>query len=308
MNVFLTGASGFVGSHIAEHLVASDGHTVLCSRREGSDLWRCRDFMDKVRWISTDDPCWMDEAIAFRPQAIINAAWDGVGAAGRGDWDKQLTNLGFQQDLLSVVEESRCEKFIGIGSQAEYGEFSGCIDEQWPARPASAYGAVKLASLDVLRAFCELHGIRWFWFRLFSGFGEREGDGWLIPSTIRNMLRERSMDITPGEQKYAYLYIGEVAKAITAALTTSAESGIYNLSSDRAISIRELLEKIKSRVNPAFELRFGALPYRAGQSMWMQGDNSKLRTEIYPVDSGGFEEKLDLTINYYKALYKRGQL
>ncbi len=303
MNILLTGASGYIGSHIAEHLIANN-HIVLCTKRNKSNLWRCQTFLNNVQWTSTDEQNWKEVTISFHPQVIIHTAWDGVDATGRGDWGKQISNLCFQQDLLHIAQKSLCKKFIGFGSQAEYGEFSGCIDENYPAQPNSAYGAVKLASLDILRTFCELHQIGWYWFRLFSCFGEREGDTWLIPSAVKNMLRQQSMDVTLGEQKYAYLYIGNVAKVVVATLTTSADSGVYNLSSEHVISIRELLEKIKDWVNPSFDLKFGALPYRAGQPMWVQGTNAKVCTNIQNIDSGNFEEMLSRTVQYYIHSYK----
>ena len=210
----------------------------------------------------------------------------------------------YLRNWLHIAQKSLCKKFIGFGSQAEYGEFSGCIDENYPTQPNSAYGAVKLAALDILRTFCELHKMKWYWFRLFSCFGEREGDTWLIPSTIRSMLRQQSMDLTPGEQKYAYLYVGNVAKVTIETLTTLANSGIYNLSSEYVISIRELLEKIKDKVNPSFNLNFGALPYRAGQSMWMQGNNKKVCANIQNINGSNFEEKLDQIIRYYTTIYE----
>jgi nucleoside-diphosphate-sugar epimerase len=255
--------------------------------------------VNDVQWISTNQQQWIQEIIRFQPHSIIHAAWDGVDVSGRSDWQKQISNIFFQQTLLDIAKKVYCRQFISIGSQAEYGEFSGCIDEQYETHPNSAYGAVKLASLTLTRTFCELNGIDWYWFRLFPCYGEREGDIWLIPAAIKNMITNESMDFTLGEQQYAYLYIGEVANVIADTITTKAPSGVYNLSSSHVISIRQLLETIKETVNPNFHLNFGALPYRSGQAMWIQGNNNKVCNNIRKINSENFEEKLYQTINYY---------
>ena len=199
MRVLLTGATGFLGSHIAESLL-DRGYKLLLSKRDSSDLWRCTSFKEKVSWINNDSVTFEKEVLDFKPEVIINAAWDGVAAANRDIWTVQVENLLQQQRLLDLAAKIGVQKFIGIRSQAEYGKFDGKIDETFPTNPNSAYGAVKLAAYNILRTFCEEHKIVWYWFRLFSCFGEREAENWLIPATIKNMLTKNNMDLTPGEQ------------------------------------------------------------------------------------------------------------
>jgi hypothetical protein len=60
---------------------------------------------------------------------------------------------------------------------------------------------------------------------------------------------------------------------------------------------------IKDKVNPAFKLNFGALPYRFGQSMFMGGDTTALRTHLYHLDTSSFDRRLKETIDYYTTYY-----
>lgn len=113
------------------------------------------------------------------------------------------------------------------------------------------------------------------------------------------------MDLTLGQQRYAYLYVKDFANAIMKVCSSGeAPKGVYNLSSSAAIELRVLLEHLRDRLNPAFELRFGALPYRAGQPMLVQGDVSKFVKSF-----GGFENTplntgLEYTITYYKKQHE----
>ena len=150
-----------------------------------------------------------------------------------------------------------------------------------------------------MKSFCEINGIEWYWFSLFPLFGPHEADKWLIPSLIKSMVTTDHMDLTLGEQKLSYLYVGECAKAIMMAIYANGKSGIYNVCSDNPMPLRMLVEKIRNKVNPNFKLNFGALPYRFGQCMYMEGDTTALRTNIFNLDTSDFNNKLDMTIEYY---------
>jgi len=303
MKILLTGATGFLGSHIAEELIEK-GYDLLLTKRFNSNLWRCDTYKEKVVWINTDISSWVNEAKEFKPDIIINSAWNGVSAANREDWNVQVDNLIFQQKLLELAKIVKVKKFIGIGSQAEYGEFNECIDETYPTKPTTAYGTVKLASSIIMSSFCEQHEIQWYWFRLFSCFGERESDNWLIPSTIKNMISKNSMDLTNGEQLYSYLYIKDVAKVFVSAVKSNASDGIYHIASEKSRSLKEILILIKENLNTDFKLNFGALPYRKNQSMINSSFMEKTKQAFGNIDTNDFNEKLIQTIAYYKETYK----
>ncbi len=301
MKAFVTGASGFVGSYLVKVLI-DEGHEVLCLKRPSSNLSKLDDYVSKVRWVDNTDN-WKESLVAFQPDIIYHLAWDGVTAKERSVWQKQIGNIIFQQELLDATLAAGSKKYVGIGSQAEYGNFKNKIDESYPVCPMSAYAAAKVAALDIVRAFCEINQIEWYWFRLFPLFGPHESDQWLIPSLIKNIFTQESMDFTPGEQKLPYLYVGECAKAIKAAITVDGHSGVYNICSDNPLALKELVARIRDKVRPDFKLNFGAFPYRYGQSMYMEGDTTALRRNIYNIVTSDFEQRLSETIDYYIRKY-----
>lgn len=305
MRILLIGATGFLGSHIAE-ILCSSGYELLLTKRTASNLWRCASFEEQVKWTNTDLETFESEVLAFQPTVIINSAWNGVSARERDSWNEQLSNLLYQQRLLDLAKQLSVKVFIGIGSQAEYGTFDGCIDENYPANPNSAYGAVKLAAQKIVKAFCDTNSITWYWLRVFSIYGERESTHWLVPSVIVRMLgEETSMNFTKGEQSYSYMYVKDFARAVEAVCKKkNGVSGVYNLSSLNSLTIRELLEKIRNQINPSFSLNFGALPYRAGQSMKILSDSTKFVEEFGEFEQTNFSEGLTKVINYYRNNYE----
>lgn len=303
MKVFLTGASGFIGAYVLRELL-SQGHELTCLKRPTSNLSSLGTAAEQVHWANTDED-WQTIFRDFHPEAVINLAWDGVSSADRVIWQKQVPNINFQQELLNLSAECAVRKFIGIGSQSEYGDFEGVIDENFPVNPKTAYAASKLACQDLLKCFCEINHIEWYWFREFPLFGPGESDRWLIPSLIKAMCTKDSMDLTPGEQLLPYLYVGECAKAIVSPLQTGDKSGIYNVCADNPRPLKELVTMIKDKVNPAFKLNFGALPYRFGQSMFMGSHTDKLARNLYTLDTTSFETHLQETIHHYVNLYTK---
>lgn len=297
--ILITGISGFLGSQIAKQLI-SQGHELMATKRSNSDLWRIEDYVNKIPWININESNWQSKILEFHPEIIIHTAWSGVSASDRDDWDVQLSNIDLTLKLLQIAKQCKLKKFIGFGSQAEYGNFSGIVDENYPLNPNSAYGSSKIAISQIINSFCSLNLINWHWFRLFSFFGEYENNTWFIPTLIDKISSLQKMDMTPGEQKYAYMYVGDLARIIGKTVEVDISSGIYNISSANAISLLELSNKILELIKPAeSQINFGAIPYRPNQSMHIQGSNSKLEKELgEKIDELNFNDSLSRVVNF----------
>jgi nucleoside-diphosphate-sugar epimerase len=297
--IFITGISGFLGSQIAKQFL-NNGQKIIATKRSKSNLWRCEDFIDDIIWINTDETNWSTKIIDLKPQIIIHSAWSGVSANDRDDWEVQLSNIDFTLTILQVAKKCEAKKFIGFGSQAEYGNFSGIIDENYQLKPKSAYASSKIAVSQIINDFCSINKINWYWFRLFSFFGELESNNWFIPTLIDKILKEQKMDMTPGEQKYAYMYVEDLANLITKIVHSNVKPGIYNISSSNAISLVEIANKILALIYPkTSKINFGALQYRENQSMHIQGSTLKIERELgEKIVESDFNNALSKVVKY----------
>jgi len=274
MKILITGGTGFIGSHIVRAAVAA-GHEVIALRRKTSSLARCADFLERVRWLDHDAPGWTMRAVAENPAVILHAAWAGVTAAERTDWQLQATNLALFSDLLHIAGEVNLEQFIGLGSQAEYGPINGRVNEDYPCRPDTAYGATKLACLALLEGFARQRQMACVWLRLFSIYGPDEGEQWFISSLIRQLRLGQPPQLSGCEQRYDYLHVRDLAAGVLAVLRRPEKTGVFNLSSDTSLPLKQVVQLVKQYTHCPAEPAFGALPYRSGQSMHLEGDSTR---------------------------------
>lgn len=301
--VLITGITGFIGSHIAE-LFVKKNIQVIGLKRQTSDTWRCKDIESKIIWVDIDEKGEFKEELAqYSFEIIVHSAWIGVDSNSRDDWKQQSKNLPFLISLLEVAKKASVKKFIFLGSQAEYGNIEGKISEKRKPNALNAYASIKLASLEIVKTYCELNSINWIWLRLFSLFGEKENQNWLIPSLVQKMHTTSHMDFTPGNQKYAYLFVNDFAEIMKKVITVPIKSGIYNISSNETRTIKSLVEDIRDYVNPEFILNFGVLKYRDNQSMHLEGDITKLISQIGDFEFTDFNIALHKSLNHYLNKY-----
>lgn len=301
--VLLTGATGFIGSHLAEALLTA-GYEVVALRRIGSDLRRLAGVGNQLRWINSDEPDWEAQLLAQQPKILVHAAWlGGVSAGQRDDWPAQLANLDFLLRLLELLAQGPLRQVVALGSQAEYGAFEGRVDEAYPPRPTTAYGAVKLAALQMLRAFCEIRGLSWQWLRIFAAFGPREDRHWFVSHVITTLLvAEKPLALTAGEQRYDYSYVRDLAGAVCQVLKAgSAQSGVYNIGANAAIALRELVGIAQELTGAKSEVQLGAIPYREGQVMHLEGNSDRFEHVFGPVIRTPLRSALAETIAYWHA-------
>ena len=297
MRILLTGATGFLGSHIAESLYTS-GFELLLTRRSTSSLDKCSTFAKNAGWIDTDVDNWIENAIKFKPDIIIHAAWNGVGNNKRDDWDIQLSNIGLLYQLLKIGKESNAKKLISLGSQAEYGQFNEKVTEEYKVNPIGSYAVVKLACLEYLKSFCTDNSIEWYWLRVFSVIGKNDNPNWLIPTVIDKLNKNEAIELTVGDQCYDYMYVNDFCDRLLKVIySTKNKSGVYNVCTAKPTKINELLVIISDKLNkPLSLLKFGALSYRPNQTMLMVGDCTKFDAEFGYSNTTSIEVMVDKLI------------
>lgn len=306
MRILVTGAGGFVGAACVTAAQRA-GHEVLAVVRPGSEAWRLPS--ERVTLVPADlsEPGSVRAAMQMRPDVVVHSAWKGVSAAARQDRRQMADNIASSMAVVEAAIEAGVRKFIGIGSQAEYGLLDGKISEAALPEPNSFYGAAKLAVQVLSKQSCADAGMAFAWLRLFATYGPEDNPHWLIPTLIEQMMRGERPRITTGRQLADYLYIKDVGAAVLAVAEQEAAHGIFNLGSGNPAAVKVIVETIRDIVAPDLELVFGEIPHGPKQVWHMEADISRLTSLAGFRPSTSLDEGLRRTINWHRARLEMSQ-
>lgn len=301
MKVLVTGATGFVGSAIVREL-ESRGHEVAYLARGASNTWRLDELGARAQRVAGDlsQPDSYRHALeSFHPEALVHAAWFGVGNHDRND-ARQLDNVPQTAALVRAALDHGARTVVGFGSQAEYGPRPEKTREDAPLAPTTLYGAAKVASFHATRVQCELANARFAWLRLFSTYGPRDEAYWMLPGLILRLLGGERPPLTEGRQQWDYCHVSDTARATADVVESSQAAGAFNVGAGRTQSIRQIAEWIRDNAAPGATLGFGEVPYRPDQVMHLEADIGRLTAATGWQPRVSLEEGLRETVDWYR--------
>ena len=276
LHVAITGATGFIGAAIVADLLAC-GRRVTVLLRPESDLTRLlamRGF-ETLAYSNLLDDAVVRDLRERKPDVFIHCGWRGVGGADRNEMFQITENVPTTVSAVELAAAAGCRQWIGLGSQAEYGNQNCRISETDALHPSTRYGRAKLAAGRAALSLCEAHRIAGAWLRVFSTYGPGDAPHWLIPYVIQEFLGGRPPRLTACEQRWDYLYVADAAQAVVS-VANGVASGVFNLGSGSARPLIDFIEAIRREVGSPVEPIYGAVPYRADQVMHLEADTSRL--------------------------------
>jgi UDP-glucose 4-epimerase len=259
----VTGGAGFIGSHVADALLArGDEVTVLDDLSDG----KREHVPDGARLVEGDirDPA---EAFAVsRPEVVFHLAAqkDVRVSVARPDFDADVNVVGTVQILEAAREHGAQIVFSSTGG-AIYGECEEPAPEDKPREPLAPYGASKLAGEEYLAMYNRLYGARHVSLRYGNVYGPRQdphGEAGVV-AIFFNRLRDGEPPTVfgDGSQTRDYIYVGDVVRATLAA--EHVDGGVFNVGTGRETSVVELLDLCTSVAGGALEPEFA--PPRPGE-------------------------------------------
>ena len=240
MQAIVTGGAGFIGSHVAEALVAR-GDDVLVVDNLASGKRDNVPASARFEQVDIRDAALADVFAEVRPEVCFHLAAqaDVVTSVQRPDYDAEVNVLGTLRVLLAAGEAQVV--FSSTGG-AMYGECERPALEDDPPRPLSPYGTSKLAGEQYLATWNRLYETRHVSLRFGNVFGPRQDaslEGGVVAIFLERMAAgEETLIYGDGLQTRDFVYVGDVVRATLAA--AGAGRGVYNIGTGTPIAVLDL--------------------------------------------------------------------
>jgi nucleoside-diphosphate-sugar epimerase len=286
MNIVVTGATGFIGSHFTKQALAA-GHSVLAIRRspastprillEQEPLWLNR----SLDYVTAEDLKECDVLVHLAAHTV-NVPYDTL--ANCLHW-----NLIAVLALFDKARQAGIKRYVVAGSCFEYGvsgQRYSAIPTDAPLEPTNSYGVSKAAASIALLHWAEEHKLHLDILRIFHVYGEGEAETRFWPSLKRAALSGSDFAMTDGDQIRDFIPVQSVANAFlqqaTNALVDPSSVNVYNLGTGRPTSLLSFAQYWWWTWNATGRLLPGAVPYRDNECMRYVPGSKLLVASMYP--------------------------
>lgn len=269
MLFFVTGATGFIGSHFLQMALAA-GHHVRALRRTPAS---------RPSIPLTLQPVWCDGDLTAFPESCLEGVDVVIHLASAGVSPKQATwddavqaNVAGSLRIMQAASRQGVRRLVVSGTCHEYGSAArrfDAIPPNSPLEPVNAYGASKAAAFQLLRVFAIEHGLEFFYGRVFTAYGEGQYAGNFWPSLQRAALAGEDFQMTAGNQISDFIHVSAVAHHLLVACSRSDLSSamplVVNIGSGTPSTLLHFAQEEWKRLAARGSLRSGVISPRPNQ-------------------------------------------
>lgn len=298
----VTGASGFIGRHLCELLSENDVKTYIILRSKDS-------YKDELRRLSNCIPVYCDLSEIDMLSSLIkeakidvlyHLAWGGISGVSRGDYNLQIKNIEYTMKVIEAVSVLNCDRFVGVGTTAEYDAYNACHEDGISPNLVSLYGTAKISAHFMSKVFCNSIGMQHVWMYLGNTYGRNDEGNNFINYATKLILSEEEAKFTSGEQYYDFVYVSDVAQGLYCAGEKGRDKRSYYIGSGKPRKLREYIIELRNLINPEKELMLGAIPFNGISSKLSDFDIGKIQSDTGFIPKVSFSDGIKDTVAWIK--------
>ena len=285
--VLITGGCGFIGSHIAENLVATGAQVTIIDDLSTGFLHNIEHIRNNVQFIQasiTDkDACFQatrGQKIIFHLAALISVPESIINPQLCHD-----INVNGTFNILEAARINKVKKFVLSSSAAVYGNITQTCHEQMPCNPESPYGFSKHIDELLCQQYSKVYGLETVVLRYFNVWGPRQNPqgsyAGVVAKFTQNIQLNKPITIYgDGLQKRDFIHVNEVSDANLLLGRSSVGNGeIFNIATGTSITLLDLIEQLKKQY-PYYNQEIRFEPARMGDLKISQADCSKYKALV----------------------------
>lgn len=280
MQVLVTGATGFIGTHVLKELLSRQDVDVIATT---SDLSKAEtsSLQGQVTFIETDifDPSTYPVLDEKRADVLIHLAWAGL--PRYMDVMHLEVNLFHHMMFVKHLIDAGIENICVTGTCLEYGMQEGCLREDMKSFPENPYAIAKHTLYSYIRTLCEISPFSFKWMRMFYTYGQGQSEKALVHQLDKAIAEgAEQFDMSGGEQTRDFLPVEVIASHIVDCAFQTRVEGIINCCSGDPVTVREFVEERMRRAGHKMHLNLGVFPYPEYEPMAFWGDTEKLNRAL----------------------------
>ncbi|MBI4384845.1 MAG: SDR family NAD(P)-dependent oxidoreductase [Nitrospinae bacterium] len=307
--VLITGASGFIGSHLTRRLTEL-GANVHILVRDNSNLWRITDILGKgiTVWkaeINESDKI-KDYLKQICPKRVFHLAAIVNPERSLENIEKVIdVNIKGTVALIKALQDIPLECFVNVGTCEEYGDNAAPFNETLRESAVSPYSASKISATHFCQMIHKIAAMPVVTVRPFLTYGPYQLSNLLIPSLIRYCLNnEKEFRMTSGEQTREFNFVGDIVEGmLKASLCRELIGGIINVGNGKEYKIIDVARMIVNLMNSPLALN-RSLNHRKGEVFHFYSATDKYIGFLKPSSFTSLEDGLKITIDWYTKNWK----
>jgi len=307
MKALVTGGAGFIGSHVAEQLLAAGYEVHLLDDLSNGKAENVPEGAT-LHVGSITDAAFVDQLFAeLKPDRVFHlAAQVSVIVSTRDPFDDMQRNIGGSLNIIQAARNNGQPKIVYAATGgAAYGDPDPSllpVSEAVPARPLAPYGITKHTVEHYLDAEGVNHGQRWTVLRLANVYGPRQdphGEAGVVAIFTKRLLEGQQCTIFgDGEQTRDFIYVGDVAAAFVKA-ADRADGEIMNIGTAIETSVNQVVEAINAASPAKIDLVYAEA--RSGEVKRIALANDKARKLLDWSPQVNFKDGIKRTLDSFLA-------